>query len=78
VIRLLSDPRVFNYVIYVALRSQCWSVGVGSTWKDVCYWMSAWAITATVTLGLQTLIGMSGNGCHPEINPGACIAVAGR
>ena len=46
---LLLDPRVFNYLIMVlyALNAARWA------WDgkvaDVCYWLSALAITATVT-----------------------------
>jgi hypothetical protein len=47
----LFDPKVFNYVIiglYV-LNSGRWAVA--GSWVDVCYWISAASITATVTWG---------------------------
>jgi len=48
---LLSDPKVFNYLImslYI-LNSIRWAAH--GNWADVCYWASAFAITATVTWG---------------------------
>jgi hypothetical protein len=47
----LADPKVFNYLImslYVA-NSVRWAIH--GNYADVCYWMSAFAITATVTFG---------------------------
>lgn len=50
---LLADPRLFNYVIMVlyALAAGWWA------WHkkpaDTCYWLSALAITATVTFGYK-------------------------
>lgn len=47
----LLDPKIFNYVImglYIANAGR-WAVHGG--WADTCYWMSAFAITATVTWG---------------------------
>lgn len=45
----LLDPKLFNYVIMVlyALNAGRWALA-GSL-KDVCYWLSALAITATMT-----------------------------
>jgi hypothetical protein len=45
----LLDPKLFNYVIMVlyALNAVRWAFA-GKT-ADVCYWLSALAITATVT-----------------------------
>jgi hypothetical protein len=45
----LADPKLFNYVIMVlyALNAGRWAWH-GSL-ADVCYWLSALAITATVT-----------------------------
>lgn len=50
---MLKDPRVFNYVIMslYALNSARWAVD--GKWADVCYWLSAFAITATVTFGYK-------------------------
>lgn len=50
---LLFDPKVFNYVImglYV-MNSCRWAVN--GSWADVSYWLSAFAITATVTFGYK-------------------------
>lgn len=46
---VLLDPKVFNYVILVlyALNASRWA-WQGSI-ADVCYWLSAFGITATVT-----------------------------
>lgn len=46
---LLSDPRLFNYVILVlyVLNAGRWAFARQTA--DVCYWLSAAAITATVT-----------------------------
>lgn len=50
-LNLLLDPKVFNYVILslYALNAVRW--GVHGSWADVSYWLSAFAITATVTWG---------------------------
>lgn len=48
---IIFDPKIFNYVImglYIA-NSMRW--GLHGSWADVCYWLSAFAITATVTWG---------------------------
>lgn len=47
--RLLLDPKLFNYVIMVlyALNAGRWALE--GRIADVCYWLSALAITATVT-----------------------------
>jgi hypothetical protein len=46
---MFTDPRFFNYLIlslYV-LNAGRWAIA--SKWPDVCYWLSAAAITATIT-----------------------------
>ncbi len=47
--KFLLDPKIFNYIILClyCLNSIRWL----AAWKiaDVCYWLSAAAITATVT-----------------------------
>jgi hypothetical protein len=50
---LLADPRIFNYVIMTlyALNAARWAMERKPA--DFCYWMSAWAITATVTWGYR-------------------------
>ena len=47
--RLLLDPKVFNYVILAlyALNAARWAYA--RKLADVCYWLSAFAITATIT-----------------------------
>lgn len=49
----LLDPKIFNYVVMVmyALNSARW-LYEGKI-ADVCYWLSALAITATVTFLYQ-------------------------
>lgn len=49
----LLDPKLFNYVIMslYALNSGRWAIN--GSWADVCYWLSALAITATVTWGYK-------------------------
>ena len=46
---LLLDPKVFNYIIMTLylLNAARWAVERKPA--DVCYWLSALAITATVT-----------------------------
>jgi hypothetical protein len=49
----LFDPKIFNYVIMVlyVLNSARWAVH--GSWGDAAYWVSAFAITASVTWGFQ-------------------------
>ena len=51
--KLLLDPKFFNYVILTmyALNAGRWAVA--GKLADVCYWLSAFAITATVTFLYQ-------------------------
>ena len=51
--KLLLDPKVFNYVILTmyALNAGRWAFA--GRIADVCYWLSAFAITATVTFLYQ-------------------------
>lgn len=48
---LLLDPKVFNYLIMAlyVLNAARWALE--GKWADMCYWLSAFAITATVTFG---------------------------
>jgi len=52
-VNLLLDPKLFNYTIMVlyALNAARWAYE-GKV-ADVCYWLSALAITATVTFLYQ-------------------------
>lgn len=47
--RLLLDPKLFNYVIMGLYTLNALRWGVEGKIADVCYWASALAITATVT-----------------------------
>lgn len=47
----LFDPRVFNYVIMGLYLTNAGRWAVHGSWADMCYWLSALAITATVTFG---------------------------
>jgi hypothetical protein len=49
VVKLLTDPKAFNCVILClyALNIVRWAVA--RSLADVCYWISAFCITATVT-----------------------------
>lgn len=50
---LLRDPRIFNFLIMAlyAFSSIRWAVA--QKWPDMFYWLSALAITATVTFGYK-------------------------
>lgn len=48
---LLTDPRAFNFLIMALyFLNACRWFAAGSI-ADCCYWLSALAITATVTFG---------------------------
>lgn len=49
--KLLLDPRAFNFVIMAlySLNAARWAIA--GSWADVCYWLSAF--TATVPFGYQ-------------------------
>lgn len=46
---LLLDPRFFNYLILVLYLMNAIRWGYQRNLADTCYWLSAFAITATVT-----------------------------
>lgn len=46
---LLLDPKIFNYLIMVLYLMNAGRWAFERSWADVCYWLSALAITATVT-----------------------------
>jgi hypothetical protein len=48
---LLLDPKVFNYTIMCLYAINAGRWAVYGNWADVCYWLSALGITATVTWG---------------------------
>lgn len=47
--KILLDPKLFNYLILTlyALNAGRWAIQ--KSWADMCYWISAAMITATVT-----------------------------
>lgn len=51
--QLWRDPRVFNFLIMAlyAMNAARWAFA--GKWADTCYWLSALAITATVTWGYR-------------------------
>jgi hypothetical protein len=51
VVQALFEPRIFNFVIMglYLLNAARWAYE--GKWADMCYWLSALAITATVTFG---------------------------
>lgn len=51
--RLLTDPRVFNYLIMCLYMLNALRWMISGKWSDVAYWLSACAITATVTWGYR-------------------------
>jgi hypothetical protein len=48
---ILLDPRAFNYLIMALYGLNAVRWAVEGKWADVSYWLSALAITATVTFG---------------------------
>ena len=47
--KLLLDPKIFNYVILSLYMLNAVRWAFAGKIADVCYWISAAAITATVT-----------------------------
>lgn len=50
---LLADPRFFNYVCIALYLINATRWAFEQKWADVSYWLSACAITATVTFGYK-------------------------
>jgi hypothetical protein len=50
-VALLADPRIFNFVIMALYAANAARWAIHGNWVDVCYWVSALGITATVTFG---------------------------
>jgi hypothetical protein len=52
-LRYLMDPRIFNFIIMglYSVNAVRW-LAAGKL-ADMCYWLSALAITATVTFGYK-------------------------
>lgn len=49
----LTDPRIFNYIIMALYLLNAGRWAYEGKYADMCYWLSALAITATVTWGYQ-------------------------
>lgn len=52
-LKLLLDPKVFNYLIMILYFLNACRWALERKPADVCYWLSALAITATVTFLYQ-------------------------
>lgn len=50
---LIFDPKVFNYVILTLYTLNAARWAANGSYADMCYWLSAFAITATVTWGYK-------------------------
>lgn len=48
---LIADPKFFNYLIMFLYCMNALRWAIHGNWADVSYWLSAFAITATVTFG---------------------------
>lgn len=51
ILKLFTDPKIFNYLIMSLYGISATRFAFSFMWADVCYWLSALAITATVTFG---------------------------
>lgn len=51
--KLLLDPKLFNYLIMSLYLLNAGRWALARSWADCCYWLSALAITATVTWGYR-------------------------
>ena len=51
--RIFTDPRLFSYLIMALYLLNAGRWAYERKWPDVCYWLSALAITATVTFGYK-------------------------
>ena len=50
---ILLDPRAFNFLIMALYVANAARWAIHGSWADVSYWLSAFAITATVTFGYK-------------------------
>jgi len=50
---ILLDPRAFNFLIMALYVANATRWAIHGSWADVSYWLSAFAITATVTFGYK-------------------------
>lgn len=51
--KFLLDPRAMNFVIMGLYSLNVFVWAFHKRWADCCYWLSALAITATVTFGYK-------------------------
>ena len=51
--RLLTDPRIFNYIIMCLYTLNACRWAINKSVADTCYWISALGITLTVTFGYK-------------------------
>jgi hypothetical protein len=49
--QFLTDPKIFNYIIMSLYLLNAGRWAIHGSYADMCYWLSALAITATVTFG---------------------------
>ena len=49
----LLDPRIFNFIIIGLNCANAVRWAINGSWADCCYWLSALAITLTVTFGYK-------------------------
>lgn len=47
----ILDPKAFNYLIMTLYILNATRWAFAGSWADASYWLSAFAITATVTFG---------------------------
>lgn len=52
-LNILFDPKIFNYTIMALYLLNALRWGVHGSYADMFYWLSALAITLTVTFGYQ-------------------------
>ena len=52
-VQWLLDPRIFNFTIMALYCANAARWAVAGSFADVSYWLSALAITATVTFGYK-------------------------
>jgi hypothetical protein len=51
--QILLDPRLFSFIIMTLYTLNAARWAIHGSWADVCYWLSALAITLTVTFGYK-------------------------
>jgi hypothetical protein len=50
---IFGEPRLFNFIIMALYCMAAIWWALHRKWADACYWLSALAITATVTFGYK-------------------------